>query len=113
MGQMTAEEFVRVLDAPTAEGVEALRKDIEEEMRISKTAVEQWICAPCNVFAYPYGAFSDYAAASAGRLFRWSVTVERGWWRPGSDPTRIPRIAIHEDMTFTRAMFEARLSQPR
>jgi peptidoglycan/xylan/chitin deacetylase (PgdA/CDA1 family) len=82
----------------------------ESEMRRSKEAVEQWTGRPCGGFAYPYGRHRDATAAIARRLFRASVIVGGGWWIPGGDLARIPRVGIHEDMTFTRAMFERRLA---
>jgi peptidoglycan/xylan/chitin deacetylase (PgdA/CDA1 family) len=82
----------------------------EREMRGSKQAVEDWTGARCELFAYPYGRHRESTATIARRLFRGSVVVGGGWWIPGDDPGRIPRIGIHEDMTSSTAMFAKRIA---
>jgi peptidoglycan/xylan/chitin deacetylase (PgdA/CDA1 family) len=84
--------------------------EAEREMRTSKEAVEGWTGRPCELFAYPAGRFNGETPAIARALFRASVTVRRGWWTRDCDWALVPRIAIHEDMTRTRSMFEARLA---
>ncbi len=82
----------------------------EDEMRRSKEKVEEWTGRSCDLFAYPFGDHHEGSVETARRHFRASVIVGGGWWTASHDVARIPRIAMHEDMTFTRALFEARLA---
>lgn len=80
-----------------------------EEMRLSRAAVERWTGRPCRVFAYPYGDHNEETVEVARREFERTVIVGGGWWTEPGDLARIPRIAIHEDMTssiprFTRGL---------
>jgi peptidoglycan/xylan/chitin deacetylase (PgdA/CDA1 family) len=85
--------------------------EAESEMRRSRDAVETWTGRPCRLFAYPYGDHHSRTVDLALSLFDAAVTVGGGWWRPGTHPPgRLPRVAIHEDMTWTRALFERRLA---
>ncbi|UCF67185.1 MAG: polysaccharide deacetylase family protein [Acidobacteriota bacterium] len=81
----------------------------EEEMRRSKEMVESLTGRTCDLFAYPFGDHDAAVCRIAGSIFRGSVIVGHGWWRPGGDRTRIPRVAIHDDMTRVPAMFMERL----
>lgn len=89
---------------------EASHERIEFEMQTSKAAVAAWTGRPCRTFAYPYGRFSDHAVEAAARHFDGAVAVGGGWWAGGQPLSRIPRIAIHEDMTRWIPMFESRLA---
>jgi peptidoglycan/xylan/chitin deacetylase (PgdA/CDA1 family) len=80
-----------------------------EEMVASRDAVSEWTGRPCRLFAYPFGRRTRQIEEIAASLFDASVIVGGGWWRRGGDFARIPRIAIHDDMTCTRALFEERL----
>ena len=79
------------------------------EMEGSKHAVARWTGRPCRVFAYPYGRRTPQVERIATDLFGASVIVGGGWWHRGGDPACLPRIAIHDDMASTRALFEERL----
>lgn len=82
----------------------------EAEMRISREAVEEWTGKECRVFAYPFGHHNRETADLARGIFPASVVVGGGWWKEEADRARIPRIAIHEDMSSTIALFTARLA---
>jgi peptidoglycan/xylan/chitin deacetylase (PgdA/CDA1 family) len=83
---------------------------VEEEMKRSREAVEDWTGRECRVFAYPFGHHNGETADIARQLFPASVIVGGGWWKEGGDRARIPRIAIHQDMSSTSALFAARLA---
>jgi len=82
---------------------------VDAELSRSKETVEGWTGRPCDLFAYPFGRQTAATHAIARRHFRASVLATGGWWTPGCDAAQIPRVAIHEDMTCTRALFERRL----
>jgi len=83
---------------------------VTEEMKLSREAVEEWTGRECRVFAYPFGHHTAETADLAREIFRASVIVGGGWWAENADPARIPRIAMHEDMSSTTALFTARLA---
>lgn len=83
------------------------------EMRLSRQAVEDWTGRECRVFAYPFGHHNQETVAMARQIFPASVVVGGGWWAESDDLARIPRIAIHEDMSSTAAMFASRLAVRR
>ena len=85
-------------------------RSAEEEMRCSKTAVEKWSGRPCDLFAYPLGLHNPEAVALARRIFRGSTLAGGGWWTPGSDPSQIPRINVHQNMSSTTSLFAATLA---
>jgi len=82
---------------------------VRAELEGSKRAVARWTGQPCRVFAYPYGRRTPNVETIAASTFDASVVVGGGWWRRSGDPARLPRIAIHDDMASTRALFEERL----
>jgi peptidoglycan/xylan/chitin deacetylase (PgdA/CDA1 family) len=82
----------------------------EDEMKRSGEAVEDWTGRECRVFAYPFGHHNGETADLARQLFPASVIVGGGWWKEDADRARIPRIAIHQDMSSTIALFTARLA---
>ena len=86
-------------------------RDAERQMKDSKDAVAAWTGRPCETFAYPAGRFNPDTPEIARTLFRASVTVETGWWTPSCDPARIPRLGIHQDVSRTPALFDARLAE--
>jgi peptidoglycan/xylan/chitin deacetylase (PgdA/CDA1 family) len=85
-------------------------REAELEMQRSKESIEEWTGRPCTLFAYPFGSHNDRTVAIASRLFVGSVVVGGGWWTRASDRARIPRIGIHQDVSSTRSLFEARLA---
>jgi hypothetical protein len=79
------------------------------ELEGSKDAVSRWTGTPCCLFAYPYGRRTPQVEKLATQNFDASVVVGGGWWRRAGDPACLPRIAIHDDMSSTRALLEERL----
>lgn len=82
---------------------------VRVELEGSKRTVADWTDRPCRVFAYPYGRRTPQVERIAASTFDASVVVGGGWWRRGGDPAHLPRIAIHDDMASTLALFEERL----
>lgn len=87
------------------------RTEIVRELRLSREAVSDWTGERCRWFAYPFGALDEVAVAVARELFEGAVTTSPGWWRRGTDDAaRIPRASLHQDMTGSRSLFEARIA---
>ncbi len=79
--------------------------ELESEVRGSKEDLEHLLSKPVTSFAYPTGLHNDgvvKAVRAAG--FASAVTARPGWWRPATDPFRIPR-GFAED--FSEATFLA------
>ena len=93
---------------PTLVGTSA--RLLESELSGSKARVAAWSGRPCRTFAYPFGRFDPQAVAAASRTFEAAVVVGGGWWGGGAPLSRIPRIAIHDDVSRWVPMFEARLA---
>ncbi len=83
----------------------------EQEMLLSREAVESWTGRPCEFFAYPLGRINRAAVDLAQRIFPASVTVGGGWWGPASFPALLPRIGVHDDVSATDALFERILTR--
>lgn len=91
---------------------ELSEQEIRRELELSKQAVSDWSGRACRTLAYPYGDHDDRVCAIAETLFDAAVVVGGGWWRPGDDLARIPRLAIHEDMSSTEPLFHDRITFP-
>lgn len=87
--------------------------EAQVDVEASKTAVENALSTPCDMFSYPNGNWSveiRQIVAAAG--FRLAVTTEPAAWTPGADLLTIPRINISEDNItgqsgrFSRHVFE-------
>ena len=61
-------------------------------------------------FTYPNGNFSERLSAMVREAgYHLALTTQYGWHEPGTNPYTLKRIAIHQDMTYTEAMFESRI----
>lgn len=61
-------------------------------------------------FSYPNGNFSDRLSEMVREAgYHLAVTTQYGWCSYGANPFTIPRIAVHQDMASTEAMFESRI----
>ena len=92
------------LDAGTAEDV------LVAEIAQSRVALKQICRQPIDLFCYPNGVTCAAAVAIASQHYLGAVSTDRGWYAPGRDPYRIPRIAVHDDISSSRGAFLARLS---
>ena len=64
----------------------------------------------CISFSYPNGSYSAALSRMAQEEgYHLAVITQRGWHKIGTNPYTIRRIAIHEDMSTTGAMFGARI----
>lgn len=62
-------------------------------------------------FSYPNGSFSSRLSEMVREAgYHLAVTTQHGWHRRGRNPYTIKRIAVHQDMTSTEAMFGSRIA---
>ena len=63
-----------------------------------------------KTFCYPNGSFSERLSEMVREVgYHLAVTTQHGWHHQGANPYTIKRIAVHQDMTSTEAMFESRI----
>ena len=67
-------------------------KDVVQELRDCRTAIEDQIGMPVETLAYPYGATSAAVREIASQEFRLACGVRLGFVEPGSNPFDLPRI---------------------
>jgi len=71
---------------------------------------EKVVDKPFIPFSYPNGNYNEKIAWMVKEVgYNLAVTTESGWNHLGSDPFALRRIAIHQDMTSTEAMFGCRI----
>lgn len=68
---------------------------VEEELVISKKAIEDAIGRPVDTFAYPYGAYDDTIRHLAEEHFALACSTTLGFVRPVSDPFALPRLDMY------------------
>lgn len=92
------------LDAGTAHDV------LVTEIAQSRVVLRQICRQPIDLFCYPNGVNCAAAVAAASQHYLGAVSTDSGWYTPGRDPYRIPRVAVHDDISSSRDAFLARLS---
>ncbi len=92
------------LAAGTAEEV------LTAEIAQSQVDLAQICRQPIDLFCYPNGVTCASAVTIASHHYLGAVSTDKGWYAPGRDPYRIPRVAVHEDISRTPDAFLARLS---
>lgn len=84
--------------------------EAEDDIRTSKTTLDERMASRVTAFSYPNGSFTPHVVRlvqAAG--YRLAFTTVSGPVQCGDDPFTLRRINIHEDMTASPAMFLARL----
>ena len=62
-------------------------------------------------FSYPNGSFSERLSEMVREAgYHLAVTTQYGWHHQGANPYTIKRIAVHQDITSTEAMFGSRIA---
>ncbi len=88
----------------------APRSVLESEIAVSGREIASIAGAQAALFCYPNGDTTDEAVNEVRQHYLAAVTTQKGWHDPHSDPFRIRRVGVHEDVSATRAAFLARLS---
>lgn len=86
------------------------RAVLESEIGVSGEEIASISGMPAALFCYPNGDTTNEAVDEVRRRYLAAVTTQKGWHDPQSDPFRIRRIGVHEDVSATRSAFLARLS---
>jgi peptidoglycan/xylan/chitin deacetylase (PgdA/CDA1 family) len=82
----------------------------EEEICASRVRIEEELGRPCQLFSYPNGNHTPQLMSMVARQgMRWAVTTRRGYLEQRSDLLAVPRIGMHEDVSATMGLFQARI----
>jgi peptidoglycan/xylan/chitin deacetylase (PgdA/CDA1 family) len=83
----------------------------EGELRESKRRIEEQVERPVGGFSYPNGNYSDAVEAlvrAAG--YRYACTTQPGQVEPRDNPFQLKRISVHDDITFSTALFACHIA---
>ncbi len=83
---------------------------LEDELRGSRSRLEQMVGQPADIFCYPNGDCSPAALALVRTVYRAAVTTVPGWNGPQSDLHLLRRMSVHEDIAADKASFLARVA---
>jgi peptidoglycan/xylan/chitin deacetylase (PgdA/CDA1 family) len=83
------------------------RAEAEEEIAMSKAAIEAHVGGHVEAFAYPYGTHDPIVKAMVGRHFRVACSTALGFAGLGSDPLALERIDMYyfRSVSFFRRLF--------
>jgi len=83
---------------------------LDDELRASRSRLEQIVGQPADIFCYPNGDCSPAALALVRTVYRAAVTTMSGWNWPQSDLHLLRRLSVHEDISADKASFLARVA---
>ncbi len=83
---------------------------LHDEITESRQQIESRLGQTVSSFCYPNGDFCPRALAEVAHHYDCAVTTQHGWNDDRTDPYRLNRIALHEDISADRTAFLARLS---
>ena len=81
-----------------------------QEIAGSKSVIEAHLSAGCSAFCYPNGQFSNDVKHAVMAHYQCAFSTARGFVKPGDDIFALKRTGIHNEGTFTRAMFACKTS---
>ena len=85
-------------------------KEATEEIVASQEMIEKKLGTPCTLFCYPNGDRNDEVKTIVQNHYKAAVTTRHGSVNAQDDLWALKRIAIHNDVTYTKAMFACRIS---
>lgn len=86
------------------------KKEATGEIVESKQEIEKRLSKPCQAFCYPNGDCDEEIKGIVMKHYSCALTVEHGFVKPGDDLFGLKRFGIHNDISFTKAMFACRIS---
>ena len=87
-------------------------EEAKDELRKSMDVLIAHNVADTNFisFSYPNGSFSERLSEMVREAgYHLAVTTQNGWHHHEANPYTIRRIAVHQDMASTEAMYESRI----
>lgn len=84
--------------------------ELEGELASSKKKIEDMTSAPCDTFCYPNGDYDERVKDAVRKHYKCAFTTEKGFVCAGDDPYALKRIGVHNDVTYSKALFACRIS---
>lgn len=85
---------------------------MQQELKVSKSTLEDVLGRPVNSFAYPYGAWNEHCEAAVRAAgYHSACTTQTGWAMRDNNPFRLRRLTIYNEDTcslFARKLAFAR-----
>jgi peptidoglycan/xylan/chitin deacetylase (PgdA/CDA1 family) len=83
---------------------------LKQEIVDCKSQIEKQLGQPVDSFCYPNGDHSARAVELVGQHYHCAVTTNKGWNTTSTNEYLLNRIGIHEDISYDKTAFLARLS---
>ncbi len=81
------------------------------EIRESKRVLEEWTGRDVEVFAYPYGKYTEEVKSIVARAgYLGACSTRLGVTERDADAFTLKRMNIHDDVSVTRSMFACRIA---
>jgi len=91
--------------------LESLDKNqIDDEIINSRQFLQEKLSTDVNLFCYPNGDYSQYSLGLVNENYSAACATMSGWNTPGANMLLLKRIGVHEDISFNKHKFLARLS---
>lgn len=84
--------------------------EVDIEIIQSKSELQSMLNSSIDLFCYPNGNFTDYSLSVVKDNYSAACSTIRGWNTPKSNFMLLKRIGLHEDISYNRHKFLARLS---
>jgi peptidoglycan/xylan/chitin deacetylase (PgdA/CDA1 family) len=83
----------------------------EREVVESKSRLETKLCQEVKGFCYPNGNYNDGIESSVKAAgYTYACTTRSGCVTPHENPYRLKRISVHQDITFSTALFACHIA---
>jgi peptidoglycan/xylan/chitin deacetylase (PgdA/CDA1 family) len=89
---------------------EISKDEVAREVVESQVAIEEHLSTPCSTFCYPNGDFNNEIQEIVRSHYDCAVTTQKGTVKLGDDLSALKRVGIHDDITYTKALFACRIS---
>ena len=86
------------------------KNEIDDEIINSKKVLQEKLNMDIDLFCYPNGNYSKYSLDVVNENYSAACSTMNGWNTPRTNILLLKRIGVHEDISFNKHKFLARLS---